>query len=225
MTRLRCFPSGSASSLRCGGSRRFIRPSATPVADSRAAREAGVTIVELRVVITIIVILIGLLVPVVGMVRAKSHERGVRMVVNELVQAVDAYRSEDDLHRYPSENADQSISLKAIPGPGAGLLELLDRKGLWSPSASYKDDQSRLLDAWGSPYYYSLTRPTPTAPANALHDWNWDAALARERAWGRRPSAAGVVGDGPLAFAYIWSLGRSASATDATTWVYTADIK
>jgi hypothetical protein len=159
------------------------------------------------------------------MVRLKSQIRGVRMVINELIQAVDSYRSEDDLHRYPPVNGDLSMSLRAIPGPGAGLLELLDRKGLWSTSAFLKDDDSRLLDAWGSPFCYSLTRPAPTAPANALVDWNWDATLGHERAWGRRPNAAGVISDGPLTFAYIWSLGRSGNATDATDWLYTADVK
>ena len=185
----------------------------------------AITLIELLVTITIIVILIGLLIPVVILVLQKSHERGTRMVISELVQAVDAYRSEDALHRYPPVNGDQSLSLRAIPGPGPGMLELLDRKGLWSPSTFFKDDESRLLDSWGSPFRYSLTRPAPTAPANALSDWNWDAALGHERAWGRRPTTTGVINDGPLAFAYIWSLGRTGKTTDATDWFYTADVK
>jgi prepilin-type N-terminal cleavage/methylation domain-containing protein len=50
------FPSGSASSLRCGGSRRFSTPPATPVAGSRAAREAGFTLVEMLVASAIFII-------------------------------------------------------------------------------------------------------------------------------------------------------------------------
>jgi prepilin-type N-terminal cleavage/methylation domain-containing protein len=54
----RGFPSVSASSLRCGGGRRFIRPQATPVAGSRAGREAGFTLIE--VMACVLVIALGL---------------------------------------------------------------------------------------------------------------------------------------------------------------------
>jgi prepilin-type N-terminal cleavage/methylation domain-containing protein len=50
----RGFP--SVSSLRCGDSRRFIQPAATPVAASRAQREAGFTLVEMLVATAIFVV-------------------------------------------------------------------------------------------------------------------------------------------------------------------------
>jgi prepilin-type N-terminal cleavage/methylation domain-containing protein len=54
----RGFPSVSTSSLRCGGGRRFIRPQAAPVACSRAAREAGFTLIE--VMACVLVLSLGL---------------------------------------------------------------------------------------------------------------------------------------------------------------------
>lgn len=188
-------------------------------------RNYGFTLIELLVVIIVVMILVGLLIPSVLLVRAKARERAVRMTITELVQAIEAYRTEDERHRYPPVNGDLSLTLRAIPGPGVGVLELLDRRGLWSPSVATKDDQSRLLDVWKRPFRYSLVRPTPAEPVGALNDWNWDPANNRVRAWGRRVDTAGVIADGPLAFAYVWSLGKQGSETNATHWIYQADIR
>lgn len=181
------------------------------------------TLIEVLVAIVIIMVLIGLLMPAISVVQRKAKERGTFQIISELTQAIEAYRSEDVRHRFPPVNGDQSISLRAIPGPGAGTLELLDRTGMWSPSAAEKDDSSRLLDPFGSTFRYQLQRPQPLNNSDRLHNWNWDSANNRERAWGRRPDASGSVSNGALAFPYVWSLGLKGLDNNATTWIYLED--
>lgn len=183
----------------------------------------AMTLVEILVVIVIIVVLAGLLLPAIALVKQRAHHRTALHTVGEVLSAIEAYRDEDQRHRYPPVNADASLSLRALPGPGEGVLELLDRKGLWSPAVAVKDDQGRLLDPFGAPYRYTLARPAPTAPSGALEDWNWDPVAGHERRWGRRPLADGTISDGPEAYPYVWSLGRGGSLTDATTWIYVKD--
>lgn len=206
---------------RCDG----LQPGLATVSANPSPITSAFTLIELLIVMAVMLILAGLLIPSVMLVQAKVRERGVRMTISELVQAIDAYRTEDAQHRYPPVNGDLSLSLRALPGPGAGTLELLDQRGLWSPSVALKDEESRLLDVWGRPFRYSLVRPVPAAPVGALNDWNWDPAANRVRAWGRRVDSAGVIADGPLAFAYIWSLGKPGIETNATDWIYQADIR
>jgi len=146
--------------------------------------------------------------------------------VAQFVQAMDTYRLEDRERRFPAANGDLSLAQGAIPGPGDGPLAQLAARGLYAGDEQERDDQGRVLDPWGSPYRYSLARPAPAAPVPALTDWNWDAAAGRVRAWGRRPDpVTGAIADGPLPYAYVWSLGRRGSASDAAEWLYVPDAR
>ena len=70
-----------------------------------------------------------------------------------------------------------------------------------------------MLDPWGGRYFYQLTRPAVSVPVGALLDWNWDAALSRPKRWNERANTPGP-------FPYVWSLGQTGLANDATDWIY-----
>ncbi len=188
---------------------------------------AAFTLIEILVVIAIILVLIGILIPGISIAQRQAREQTAVTVVRQLGQAMDVYRLEDRDRRYPTPNADLSLSRDLLAPPAApvserGPLGLIERHGGYSASEQPRDAFGRLLDPWGQTYRYSLTRPIPTAPSPALQDWNWDTVGNRERAWGRRPGDALGAG-GPLAFAYLWSLGRERSQDDATHWIYVED--
>ena len=188
--------------------------------------QAGFTMIESLIVAGAIVTLIAILLPAVSMVRAAVAKRNATQVVLQVQQAISSYRSEDARHRFPPSNADGSLSFRGIPGPGPGPLGRLETVGVYSDGSQRRDQDSRMLDPWKHPYRYSLSRPAPARPAAALADWNWDAAAGRERAWGSRPDpATDQVADGPLLYAYVWSLGPAGDADDARTWIYIPDTR
>jgi len=92
--RHRGFPSDSASSLRCGGCRRFIRPLATPVASSRATREAGFTLIELLVVILVIAILAAMLFPAMSVAKRQSSITSTRALLKRVDNALQRFHAE-----------------------------------------------------------------------------------------------------------------------------------
>lgn len=202
---------------------RLHRPDRLDAGCPQAAR-GGFTVPEMVMVGAVVAILMTVLLTAIGVVRAGVAKRTATQVVQQIQQAIDAYRTEDARHRFPPENADATLSFRGIPGPGPGVLGRLETLGLLHDGSQKRDEESRLLDPWRRPYRYSLTRPTPAAPAGALQDWNWDAAAGHERAWGKRPDpATHVVGDGPLLVAYVWSLGPAGDPNDASTWIYIPD--
>lgn len=77
---------------RCGRRRRF-RP--------------AFTLVELLVVISIIVILIGILIPVIGGVRKRAYEANTRALIAQLSAQIEAYRS--DMGAYPGPVANTQL--------------------------------------------------------------------------------------------------------------------
>ncbi len=69
----------------------------------RAARKpraaAAFTLVELLVVISIIIILIGILIPVIGGVRRSAYVANTKALIGQLTAQIDAYHN--DFHAYP----------------------------------------------------------------------------------------------------------------------------
>jgi type II secretory pathway pseudopilin PulG len=194
---------------------------------SRAvAIRAGFTMIETLIVAGAIVTLIALLLPAIAMVRAAVAKRTATQVVLQVQQAIASYCTEDARHRFPPCNSDTSLSFRGIPGPGPGPLGRLETLGLYYDGSQHRDADSRMLDPWKHPYRYALARPAPARPTPALADWNWDAAAHHELAWGSRPDpATNVVADGPLLYAYVWSLGPAGDEDDARTWIYIPDTR
>lgn len=113
----------------------------------------------------------------------------------------------------------------------AGVLALLEAKRLPLPRLKLDntDTDRRLLDPWRRAYHYRLSLPATVRSAFTfnhrtehdplLSDWNWDSALGREALRsGRDPTRA-------RPYPYIYSWGRSGSATDPSTWIYTPDLR
>ena len=201
--------------------------SSRPVSCPSTRRAAGMTLIEILVVVSIILVLAGIALPAIGLVRRRAADQRAALVVQQLVQAMDSYRLEDRNRSFPTPRPDLSLSRNPIvPGGPPGNLQQLEDRGYYAAVEQPRDAQGRAIDPWKNPYQYDVLRPAPTAPALALLDWNWDVASSHERAWGRRVDpVTRVAGDGALPFAYVWSLGRGATATDATTWIYTKDAR
>jgi prepilin-type N-terminal cleavage/methylation domain-containing protein len=175
----------------------------------RGRHVEGFTLIELLVAIVIVAVLIGLLIPTLGLVRDKVRRQEARQVVSQLVAALRTYQHTDLRHRYPLElylyptpsiGTPQPIAREPQGGAVAGVLRLLIDQHLGVATTGRADEQGRLLDPWGQPYWYQLTRPTPAAPVGVLDDWN------RE--------------DAPAPYPYVWSTGSERSASDAATWIY-----
>jgi type II secretory pathway pseudopilin PulG len=182
------------------------------------------SMIEMVVVAGAVVALMALLLPAIAMVRASVAKRTATQVVSQVLQAIASYRDEDARHRFPVANADSSLSFRGIPGPDPGPLGCLELLGLYHDGSQRRDQDSRLLDPWRHPYRYTLARPAPASPADALRDWNWDTTASHERAWGSRPDPdTQRIEDGPLLFAYVWSLGPAGDETDARSWIYIPD--
>jgi prepilin-type N-terminal cleavage/methylation domain-containing protein len=187
--------------------------------------KAGFTLMELMVVIGVIVALAALLMPVLSLVKRKSAMTSAANEVKQLALCLETYRTDDAAKRFPPPQSDTAIASVA-PTPGStALLTLLEQQGTGALRIRPLDGQGRLTDPWGRPYQYSLVRPVVSDPAS-LHDWNWDTALARERAWGRRWDAtAKAVAEGTLPFPYVCSLGEDGRSDVGAGWIHVEDLK
>lgn len=182
----------------------------------------GFTLIEALVVAAITLLLVGLLLAGLAVVREGSRRQAVQIQLTLLTSAMETYRNEDGERRYPPQRVDLTLSDRDQPGE-PGVLGIMDRRGYYAPGAARWDDHRRLLDPWGAPYRYSLSRPTVATPI-VRPEWNWNATANRERRWGRRRDPlSGIVADGPLPFAYLWSLGSKGTEADPTTWIHLPD--
>lgn len=183
------------------------------------------TMVEILLVLLVIMVLVALLMPAVSMIRQRAARQEAAQVTAQLTAAVRVYATDDLRHRFPLQEQlypaatlplPHAIGQQPVGAAVAGVFTLLldIDAGVRNGDSGF-DDQGRLLDPWGTPYNYQLTRPTPTTPADALRDWNWDAAANRAKGWN-------AVADAPAPFPYIWSYGRRGTAAHATTWIYEA---
>lgn len=201
------------------------------------------TLVELLVTMTVIAVLAGFLFGGLMTIRESVRLRGALHVLGQLLAGMDSYRAEDSRKRYPPVNAtDSSLSTISLPGYARGVLEIFQERGFIDRSVAVYDAQGRILDPWMRPYRYVLQRPelgtaAPppasgllTAPAqiagSSFPDWNWDRSQTppRERRWGAHwnPVSNSEV-SGALPFPYLFSLGKSGTTTDGSTWVYLMD--
>lgn len=193
-------------------------------ASAHPAAARGFSLIELMIVIGIVVVLAGLAFPIASLIRNRANATAARQLVSQLVMALDTYASQDRRHRYPLHDQlfpvpslplPHALSMVPVDGASIGVLALLIDAGLAPNGGRANDDHGRMVDPWGSPYRYQLTRPIPTVPVGALLDWNWDAAASRAKAWDDR-------GDRAAPYPYVWSLGKDGSATDAGGWIYDA---
>jgi type II secretory pathway pseudopilin PulG len=192
-----------------------LSPRAHLVSTQPAARH-GATLVEILIVISVVIVLLGLLLPALALVRTRVKKAEARQTIGILGAAFDLYRAEEPRRRYPPLRGDRGIH--------RDLLTVLDDRRLWSRGERLLNADGLLLDPWMQPYRYDLTRPAPTRGGVHLEVWNWNADAGREARWGdRRDPASGTTQAGPLPFPYLWSIGRRGTDDDASTWILWED--
>jgi len=191
----------------------------------RQGTSGGFTLIELLVAIAIITVLMGLLLPALAFVRRQAALASAKQTIQQIALSLDTYRAGDAEHRYPPPQSDGFLALRA-PTPGSSaVLALLEQHRLPTLRANQLDEASRLIDPWGNPYRYALMRPVVSDPVS-LHNWNYDQAQGRERAWGRRWDAgAGAIVAGALPFPYVYSLGLDGRSNVAASWIYNKDAQ
>ena len=189
------------------------------------SRRTGFTLIELLVVIAIIMTLVGLLLPVLAMVRRQAATTAAKQTLRQVVLSLDTYRTMDAEHRYPPPQSDEALALRPPVVGSSAILALLEKHGLPAMRSEQLDEQGRLVDSWGSPYHYVLVRPVVSDPAS-LNNWNYDTSNSRVRAWGRRwDTATGAIAEGALPFPYVYSLGVKVDPTLGAYWIYNEDDK
>ena len=176
---------------------------------------SGFSLIELLVVISIVAVLVAMLVGGIAVLRRRAHVESARQTVRELESAIALYVERDPRKRFPPVAADLSLATGA-----GGVLTALETSQAWTRSDHDIDQAGRLLDPWGKPYRYSLTRPVPASGGAALSTWNWDQVAGHERRWGPRWDAGtNATVTGALPYAYVWALGPDSRSDDATRWI------
>lgn len=186
----------------------------------RAMRPAF-SLIELLVVISIIMLLVGMLAAGGIVVLQRAHRAATQTTISNVVQALHLYRDEDSRRRFPPDRADQSMRYH-ISDPYAGntphVVTMLMRQGFAVHGDILGQDGGGdfLADAWGEVLHYqvdALADGTPHRPLDSdglpvrvpedVTDWN--------------PAGA-------QPYAYVWSCGRpktgSGTRAKATNWVY-----
>lgn len=180
---------------------------------ARGATGRAFTLVELLVTIAIILVLVGLLIPGVGMVRDSVRRSKTAGLITGLTAALEIYAMEDGRHRYPPVEADQSMRTNREVGALRTLDLLRERGSQWRAAdlepAPGSTDADRLVDSWRRPVRYTvddLIDKVIARPAPLKTGWNPKA---------REP------------FGYVWSLGKpkgdeaaDADPANADRWLY-----
>jgi prepilin-type N-terminal cleavage/methylation domain-containing protein len=189
-----------------------------------AARTRAFSLVEVLIVVAIIAVLSALGLQAAQVVRRQAKLANARTTVSTIVLALESYHQDETKHRYPMHEdlyiappPDCHLIGRTAVGSGypTGLVGLLIDRNLLPLGSVRLTEDGRLLDPWDGQFRYHLRRPTPSANAARLTDWNWDAKRSREATWNE-------VLDRAAPFPYVFSLGPSGDASDAAGWVYHA---
>src|SRR5438105_2239358 len=93
----------------------------------QTAPRRGFTMIELLAVVGLIGLLMGLLFPVVGMIRESSRRAQARMLITDLHMAVRVYADEDPERRFPPPPTDHFLRYDLRDDVGEEVLNLLER--------------------------------------------------------------------------------------------------
>lgn len=178
------------------------------------------TLIEILMVIGIALVLMALLVPALGVVRDRAAGAQARVLVQNVHTAMDLYRSEDIMRRFPAMPADHILRTGA-------MLDRLAERGLavnGENTQAVDAGANALVDPWKQPVQYHLDAHTtgdgvaqrpldaagdPVRVPEDVTDWNPP-----------RGSPARAV----VPYAYVWSWGKTRSdqrlRRNASHWIY-----
>lgn len=187
-----------------------------PTIDVRQGR-AGFTLIELLVVFTIIVVLIGILIPVIGVIRNSTYATYSRHQVLAIGTAMRGYADEDRRHFFPTPLASKQLTY----GTSTTILALLEPYGFQIPFDHLEATSKALLDGWRRPVRYQLDGPYFSGPGvvdSSAMNGTADRPAA-DAAWNPKSVEP---------FAYVWSLGKPSGAGETTdalpanvsAWIY-----
>ncbi|MFM2090152.1 MAG: hypothetical protein RLZZ127_641 [Planctomycetota bacterium] len=131
----------------------------------------GVTLVELLVVVAALAVLVGLLLPAIGLVRTRSRTVETGHLLTQLTMAAETYRhGEGRLPTVQSGDPEVDDMVSGTPGDPVGgwTLDLLVRRaGLAIPTGNLirSATLSRVVDGWRQPVFYQIADPRPLGRA------------------------------------------------------------
>lgn len=186
-----------------------------------ADNRVGLTLIEILVVITIIAVLAALGIAVAGVVTKRVHAATTRSRVVAISNAMDVYRGEDKLGRFPPAVAGRAIECD-LSGAASSLTgNLLADVGLSLTGdilINLPSGRKAIADAWGEQVMYQ---------ADSNHDGVIDPPTDASGV------AVALPGDAPdwnpdlvEPFAYVWSWnapstqGAPHAHGDARSWIY-----
>ena len=184
----------------------------SPLRDPRQRHERiAFTFIEVLMTVAIISILMGMLLPALGIVRDQVHRTRAREQIAEIHMALQHYATEDRRHRYPAQAAD--LSLRYDPtGAVVENLNALMRSGYQIDMTTIDHSVSPqvMLDPWKRPYRYQVDSDLFTIPGAQRPK---DPSICP--AWNTK---------GARPFGYVWSRGKKGQ-DDGSQWIYQKDTQ
>lgn len=178
----------------------------------------GFTLIEILVTVSVISILTTLALYAVGVAMRSARETRSRQLVVAVSNAMDVYRGEDKLGRFPPAAADRSIAC-GLDGTRPWLTgNVLTRVGLAVHGEQLVEGAGGdrvLADAWGQPLMYHLD-----AGGNALADPPLDEGGTALQLPVDCPDWNPRVAE---PYAYVWSWGNPGTPRThaaASRWLY-----
>ncbi len=193
--------------------RRAMAPRPGLPSSTRAALAArsAFTFIEVLMTVSILVVLMGLLLPVLSIVREQVHRTRAREQIAEIHMALQHYASEERRHRYPTQSDDLSLRYDPTRATIENLNALIQ--------GGYQIDMTTIdrsvspqvmLDPWKRPYRYQVDSDLFTLPGAQRPK---DSTICP--AWNSK---------GVRPFGYVWSLGKKGQ-DDGSQWIYQKDTQ
>lgn len=187
---------------------------------SPSCLRCAMTLVEILVVIGIALVLVGMLVPALGVVRERAANVQTRALVQNLHTAMGLYRSEEIMRRFPAMPADRILRTGAI-------LDHLAERGLavnGDNTMSVDAGAPALVDPWKQPVLYHLDDHTNgDGVAVRPRDAAGDPVRVPEDVTDWNPSR-GTPARAVVPYAYVWSWSKPRNdhqlRSQATRWIY-----
>jgi type II secretory pathway pseudopilin PulG len=186
------------------------------------AASRAFTLLELLVVMTVIIILVGLVMSGVSLISQSAATARTRGLVDRVAQAVLLYQSEDHRRRVPPAATDRALHYHVNGSAIAGVtytLSLLVTQGFLVHGEDLEPDSggaSHVVDAWGQPLLYKPDEASDGIAHRPLDAVGLEVRVPTDVSdWNPR---------GTQPYPYIWSYGRPKAGHDlrgnAQHWIF-----